>query len=100
MSFTSVIARPRRFATLNDVEPSQTSVVKVGASVDYASLSDEEVGEAFASGHDWALEQAYYRWGGIVRTVALRATGNDHDADDVAQAVFVSAWRGKHRYDP
>ncbi|MFL6178952.1 MAG: RNA polymerase sigma factor [Actinomycetes bacterium] len=99
MSCTSVMAAPRRFATLNDVEPAETSVVSVGGS-DYASLSDQQVGEAFAGGHDWALEQAYHRWGGIVRTVALRATGNDHDADDVAQAVFVSAWRGKHRYDP
>ena len=99
MSSTSVVARPR-FANLDDVEPSEASVVSVDASVDYSALSDEQVGEAFAGGHEWALEQAYHRWGGIVRTVALRATGNDHDADDVAQAVFVSAWRGKHGYDP
>jgi len=67
---------------------------------DDSSLSDDEVAKAFADGQEWALEQAYHRWGGLVRTVALRATGNDHDADDVAQAAFVSAWRGRHRYDP
>jgi RNA polymerase sigma-70 factor (ECF subfamily) len=98
MPSTSVFARPL-FANFDDVEPPKVSVVSVDAATDYSALSDEEVGKAFAGGHEWALEQAYRRWGGVVRTVAYRATGNDHDADDVTQAVFVSAWRGRHRYD-
>jgi RNA polymerase sigma-70 factor (ECF subfamily) len=70
------------------------------ATADFTTSSDDEVGRAFADGHEWALEQAFHRWGALVRTVALRATGNGHDADDVAQAVYVSAWRGRHRFDP
>jgi RNA polymerase sigma-70 factor (ECF subfamily) len=62
--------------------------------------TDAEVGAAFAEGSEWALEEAYKRWGGVVHTVAARATGSSHDADDITQAVFVSAWRGRHRYSP
>ncbi len=62
--------------------------------------TDASVGVSFADGEEWALEEAYKRWGALIHTVALRATGNPHDADDVAQAVFVSAWRGRHRYSP
>jgi RNA polymerase sigma factor (sigma-70 family) len=65
-----------------------------------AAVTDADVGVAFADGHEWALEEAYRRWGGLIHTVALRSTGSSHDADDVAQAVFVSAWRGRHRYSP
>jgi RNA polymerase sigma-70 factor (ECF subfamily) len=63
-------------------------------------VSDAEVGAAFAEGAEWALEEAYKRWGGLVHTVAGRAAGSSHDADDITQAVFVSAWRGRHRYSP
>jgi RNA polymerase sigma-70 factor (ECF subfamily) len=65
-----------------------------------AAVTDADVGRAFADGHEWALEEAYRRWGGLIHTVARRSTGSSHDADDVAQAVFVSAWRGRHRYSP
>ena len=85
---------------VGSVEPRRESAVTPARTADHASLSDDEVGQAFEDGHEWALELAYQRWGGLVRTVALRATGNDHDADDVTQAVFVSAWRGRHRFDP
>lgn len=64
------------------------------------SATDASVGVGFADGEEWALEEAYRRWGALIRTVALRATGSPHDADDVTQAVFVSAWRGRHRYTP
>lgn len=65
-----------------------------------SSATDAEVGLAFAQDHEWALEESYRRWGSLVHTVARRSTGNDHDADDITQAVFVSAWRGRHRYSP
>ena len=63
-------------------------------------MTDAAVGVAFADGQEWALEEAYRRWGALIHTVAQRATGSPHDADDIAQAVFVSAWRGRHRYSP
>jgi RNA polymerase sigma-70 factor (ECF subfamily) len=64
------------------------------------AVTDAAVGVAFADGQEWALEEAYRRWGSLIHTVAQRSTGSTHDADDVAQAVFVSAWRGRHRYSP
>lgn len=64
------------------------------------SETDASVGVGFAAGHEWALEEAYRRWGSLIHTVALRSTGNAHDAEDVTQAVFVSAWRGRQRYTP
>lgn len=77
-----------------------TAVSPVGSDADAAALSDSEVGRAFAGGLEWALEQAFDRWGGLVRAVAYRAVSSEHDADDITQAVFVSAWRGRDRYDP
>jgi RNA polymerase sigma-70 factor (ECF subfamily) len=67
--------------------------------VDPAAASDGEVGAAFTDGCEWALEQAFHRWGALIHTVALKATGSPHDADDVTQAVFVSAWKGRQRFD-
>lgn len=64
------------------------------------AVTDADVGRAFADGKEWALEEAFHRWGALIHTVALRSTGSSHDADDVTQAVFVSAWRGRHRYTP
>jgi RNA polymerase sigma factor (sigma-70 family) len=63
------------------------------------SATDGQIGAAFTDGLEWALEEAYRRWGALIHTVALKSTGSPHDADDVTQAVFVSAWKGRHRYD-
>ena len=58
------------------------------------------VEEAFVRGDDEALALAYERFGGLVYSVAVRALGNAEDAADVAQLVFVAAWRSRDRYDP
>ena len=55
----------------------------------------------FAEGDEQALAEAYGRWARLVRTIAMRSLGGDPDsADHVTQAVFVSAWRSRHTYDP
>jgi len=61
---------------------------------------DTAIAERFHAGDDTALADAYRRWSSLVYTVALRSTGNEADAADVTQAVFVSAWRGRAGYDP
>ena len=61
---------------------------------------DQTVGQGFADGAEWAIEEAYRRWSGLVFTVAMRAVGNRADAEDIVQVVFVSAWRGRANYHP
>ena len=61
---------------------------------------DAVVAARFRAGDDDALAVAYQRWSSLVYTTAMRATGNTADAADITQAVFVSAWRGHHGFDP
>ena len=74
------------------------SVIEADTGV--STSSDDAVGRAFAASEEWALEEAYRRWGRLVHTLARRATADTHDAEDVTQAVFVSAWRGRAGFDP
>jgi len=62
--------------------------------------SDEELGQGFADGDESCLNEAYRRWGALVFTVAARKLGDPEEAKDVAQQVFVGAWRGRKGYDP
>lgn len=62
--------------------------------------ADDELARRFRSGGDEALSAAYQRWSPLVYTAAIRATGSEADAADVTQAVFVSAWQGRHGFDP
>ncbi|MCZ3390071.1 MAG: sigma-70 family RNA polymerase sigma factor [Actinomycetia bacterium] len=89
-------------ATVADVDEQSAPADSVGGPSGPArdSMTDKAVGVAFADGQEWALEEAYRRWGALIHSVAQRSTGSAHDADDVAQVVFVSAWRGRHRYSP
>jgi RNA polymerase sigma factor (sigma-70 family) len=81
-----------------------TSWQRTGVDVDDSVGTDPaivELQERFAAGDEQALAEAYGRWARLVRTIALRSLGGDDDAaDDITQAVFVSAWRSRHTYRP
>lgn len=53
----------------------------------------------FAAGEEDAFRAAYVRWAPVVYRLARRTLGNEADAEDVTQNVFVSAWRARGGFD-
>ena len=66
---------------------------------DHADHTEHRIAEAFATGDEQVLADAYQRWSALVYTTALRSTGNAADAADITQAVFINAWRGRTGFD-
>ncbi|MGV1008234.1 MAG: RNA polymerase sigma factor [Dermatophilaceae bacterium] len=56
--------------------------------------------QQLAAGEHDALAECYQRWGPLVHAIAMRALGNRHDAEDVTQQVFVSAWQSRASLRP
>ena len=56
--------------------------------------------EAFAGGSHEALAECYRRFSPLVLAIASRALGSRHDAEDVVQQVFVSAWKSRGTLRP
>ncbi len=61
--------------------------------------ADLAITESFVRGDADAMRAVYDRWGSLVYTTCRRSLGNEHDAADVTQAVFVSAWQGRSGFD-
>ncbi|MFC7796047.1 sigma-70 family RNA polymerase sigma factor [Streptomyces cinereoruber] len=65
-----------------------------------AALSDAEIGRGLVRGDERCLALAHHRWARLVHTLASRALGDPREAEDVAQQVFLAAWRGRAGYRP
>lgn len=95
-----VAARPAPFAAPT-ARPGALSPLRVGAvRAEEAEAGTGELAVRLRDGDAAALAEAYDRWSSLVHTLALRSLGNHHDAEDVTQQVFVSAWRGRHTLRP
>lgn len=77
----------------------EASVRSAPMDVEKDATDDSAVARRFQAGDDSALEEAYQRWSALVYTSAIRAVGNDADAADITQSVFVSAWKGRAGFD-
>jgi RNA polymerase sigma-70 factor (ECF subfamily) len=61
---------------------------------------DRRLLAAIAAGDAAAFQAFYRRYSRIVYTLALRITGQDHDAEDVVTDVFWELWDKSARYSP
>jgi RNA polymerase sigma factor (sigma-70 family) len=61
---------------------------------------DAALAAAFPAGTDEVLREVYGRYGSLVYRIALAALPSRVDAEEVTQATFVSAWQGRHTFDP
>lgn len=86
--------------THHDAAPSIQEVRSTPMGVLVDVEVEDDLPQRFPMGGDDVLAQVYRRWSSLVYTVALRGVGNEADAADITQAVFVNAWRGRAGYDP
>ena len=64
-----------------------------------ADAADARLAAAFPTGGEPTFSAVYSRWSPLVYSTARRVLIDSHEAADVTQEVFVSAWRGRSSFD-
>ena len=65
-----------------------------------APSGHDPLAAAFVAGDEAALRSVYELHGGLVHRIALGMLNSVPDAEEVTQATFVAAWRGRAGFDP
>lgn len=68
--------------------------------VPFEPEDDQHLAVLFATGEHPVLRDVYDRHGPLVYRIALAIVRSVPDAEDVTQATFISAWRGRDTFDP
>lgn len=66
---------------------------------DEVPMSPEECLQRIAKGEEAALGELYDQLGGLLFSLARRVTGNDREAEEIVQDVFVTVWRNAGTFD-
>ncbi|MEV3856541.1 sigma-70 family RNA polymerase sigma factor [Streptomyces sp. NPDC050095] len=74
-------------------------VVPVARTDETGPTADAALHQRLVYGDESALAEAYDRYGGLVRSVAVRVTRQAGAADDVAQEVFAQLWARPYAFD-
>lgn len=64
------------------------------------NVDDSVLASAVADGDRSSLEFVFQRYGGAVKTMAMRVLRDETLAEDVTQEVFVTFWKAAGKYDP
>jgi RNA polymerase sigma-70 factor (ECF subfamily) len=88
------------FAGLEDQRLLKPDPAGTEPSGDLVDPAERELAAEFAAGGRDALRAVYDRYGGLVYRIARSCVAESGDAEDVTQAVFVSAWQGRATFDP
>lgn len=64
------------------------------------SASPENVLEKIAAGDSAAVNQCVEQYGGLIWSLARRYLGNEADAEDAVQEIFIELWTNAKRFDP
>ncbi|MDP4676080.1 MAG: sigma-70 family RNA polymerase sigma factor [Candidatus Nanopelagicales bacterium] len=86
------VVRPIRSAT-SDLTPEHTADAALTQRF-VASLAQDQ-----RYAHDMFAE-VYQRWSALVYSVARHAMRDDHEASEVTQRVFISAWQSRDGFNP
>lgn len=65
-----------------------------------ADAADAQLAQAFPTGGEPTFAAVYDRWSPLVYSTTRRVLIDAHEAADVTQEVFVSAWRSRASFDP